>query len=294
MDYMREYFYTIDKNGLLYHDGAELRDQKFLNFFFRQLKSNNTGSYEEYSYISPCGKEMNYVKCYNRPIVFHKYNNGNLIYASGLEVPLKPDRLRFSDDGLLYHPAPVGEFGTFSSKLMLDFGELIQPWGPYYSIKIDKSLHVIEPLTVNANLQLIRPREDNVCFGCGRANKIGLALSFLYNENNNSTFSWLVPDTSLEGAPGWMHGGFISLLLDEIMAKVLTGMKVKAPTANLNVHFRKPCRIGIEIELSANLKRKNGRKYQLYGSIHTTTDNEVKELLADAEGLFIEAKVGGL
>ena len=46
-------------------------DKKFLAFFFRRVKKNSTGRYEEdFPYVSPCGPETNYIRCDDLPVVF--------------------------------------------------------------------------------------------------------------------------------------------------------------------------------------------------------------------------------
>ena len=48
-----------------------LTDKKFLEFFFKRVKLNTAGHYEtEFPYISPCGRETNYIRCDDLPIVF--------------------------------------------------------------------------------------------------------------------------------------------------------------------------------------------------------------------------------
>ncbi len=41
---------------------TSLKSPKFLRFFFRQLRINDTGVHVDYGYVSPCGSEMNFVK----------------------------------------------------------------------------------------------------------------------------------------------------------------------------------------------------------------------------------------
>ena len=46
-------------------------DKKFLEFFFKRVKHNNSGKYEaDFPYVSPCGREMNYIRCDDLPTVF--------------------------------------------------------------------------------------------------------------------------------------------------------------------------------------------------------------------------------
>ncbi len=40
---MREYFYRIDASGRLSHEGSELSDPAFLDFFFSRLVPNKPG-----------------------------------------------------------------------------------------------------------------------------------------------------------------------------------------------------------------------------------------------------------
>lgn len=46
-------------------------DKKFLAFFFRRVKRNTSGKYEDvFPFISPCGPETNYIRCDDLPVVF--------------------------------------------------------------------------------------------------------------------------------------------------------------------------------------------------------------------------------
>lgn len=48
-------------------------DKKFLAFFFKHLKINNTGRYtNDFPFLSICGVERNYVRCDDLPLVFTK------------------------------------------------------------------------------------------------------------------------------------------------------------------------------------------------------------------------------
>lgn len=74
---------------------TSLKSAKFLDFFWRNLKpnkANKPGSeggrlHPEYPWLSPCGKEMNFVKAADVPIVFHTLtHDGKLIYAATRNV----------------------------------------------------------------------------------------------------------------------------------------------------------------------------------------------------------------
>ncbi len=47
-----------------------ITDKKFLAFFFKRLKVNSTDRYrDDFPFISPCGRELNYIRCDDVPLV---------------------------------------------------------------------------------------------------------------------------------------------------------------------------------------------------------------------------------
>ncbi|CAH2286177.1 Hypothetical predicted protein [Pelobates cultripes] len=94
------------------------KDKQFLVFFFKQIRRNETGRYEDdFPYISPCGRERNFIRCDDRPIVFthllSEQSTGRhvLSYCGGgdkLTVMFEPEKLvMFPENGRVYHPAPA-------------------------------------------------------------------------------------------------------------------------------------------------------------------------------------------
>ena len=282
----REYFYTIDNRGNLIHDDSIIDDGEYIDFFYRQLRDNATGNHQDYPFVSHCGREKNYAKAEDTPIVFHHLENGCLTYADSLTVEFSREKLRFSHHGILYHEAPVGGYGRLIPQVAMEISKYIQPFGNYYSYQseADKFSWIIEPLELTESIKILRPRAGNYCAGCGQESPNGLYLSFIFDSIATTAETWLIPDHRLEGSLGIMHGGYVSLLLDEAMGKVLSGMGVKAPTGNLNVRFRKPTPLGKLLHLRGSFIENQGRKYFLKGEL--LDENGV--LLAEAEGLFIK------
>ncbi|MCE9597804.1 MAG: DUF4505 family protein [Spirochaetia bacterium] len=298
----REYFYTIDQQGRLLHDATELSDPGFLDFFYTRLKPNDTGLHPEFPFLSPCGGELNFVRTTGQgPIVFQKKQDGRLYYAPGLSVVFEPGKLRIagkpgattgstgtSSVDALIHPAPVGTWGSFRKDVTLELGQAIESFGPYFAYREVREdsrdrLHVIEPLESDPNIDVFRPEAEAVCFGCGAGNNPGIALPFLFFKDSGEARSWFTPPIWMAGHPQFMHGGFISLLLDEVMAKALRGHGLKGFTANLNVDFKSPCKIGTVLELKAVMVRQERRKIFLQGEIL----NDQGAVLARSEGLFV-------
>jgi uncharacterized protein (TIGR00369 family) len=123
----------------------------------------------------------------------------------------------------------------------------------------------------------------NVCFGCGRANAAGMHLEFSYDEEQRKVMGKFALGERYQGAPGIIHGGIVALVLDEGLSKVSKLYGVRAVTAELNVEYLRPVRVGIEIEVEAHQERSEGR--QLY---HAGEKRDGKgRVLARARGRFV-------
>ena len=125
-----------------------ISDKAFLAFFFKRLKVNSSEKYsEDFPFVSPCGREMNYIRCYDQPIVFQHVLDCNdkvieyedmesfsdqqggkeiteqLSYGGlgcGLVTKFQPQLLVMSPvNGHVYHPTSekTGGIGLVASKL---------------------------------------------------------------------------------------------------------------------------------------------------------------------------------
>lgn len=108
-------------------------------------------------------------------------------------------------------------------------------------------------------------RNDEWCFACGRDNPIGLKLDF--HEENDTYISTFTPAPEHQGYGGIMHGGLVSTLLDEIMARYLYAKGLTAVTAKLEVRFRHPTPIGQELRICGWITGQRGKMYELAGNI---------------------------
>lgn len=84
-------------------------------------------------------------------------------------------------------------------------------------------------------------QEFKNCLLCGEDNPIGLKLHFTY-ENNISSSIWLA-DAKYEGYPDIIHGGIVTALMDEAMAKILLHQQITAVTTDIQVKFKKPMKV---------------------------------------------------
>ncbi|KAF9351676.1 hypothetical protein BGX34_000421 [Mortierella sp. NVP85] len=111
---VRPYFYYIDIHGRVFLQDTTpkdltscYKDPRFLDFFISRIKPNSTGLFPEYSWISPCGKELNFVEAADTPITFHGLQDGHLLWAGTQRTPFFPNQLCVSaSTGRIYHPLP--------------------------------------------------------------------------------------------------------------------------------------------------------------------------------------------
>ena len=107
--------------------------------------------------------------------------------------------------------------------------------------------------------------ENQYCFGCGKENPIGLQLEFIETEDSYRTV--FTPRLEHQGYDGIMHGGLISTLLDEVMARYIYAKGFHAVTARLDIRFRQPTPIGEQLTAIAKIAGKRGNMYEVVGEI---------------------------
>ncbi|EEY63959.1 uncharacterized protein PITG_02470 [Phytophthora infestans T30-4] len=103
----RRYFYYIDLQGRLFLEdtrpkniATSLKSTKFLRFFFSQVRPNGIvqckikeeEEFLEYPFRSPCGKEMNFIKCADRAFV-HEDLPYDALLTGTLRISLSTGRL---------------------------------------------------------------------------------------------------------------------------------------------------------------------------------------------------------
>ena len=89
------------------------------------------------------------------------------------------------------------------------------------------------------------------CFGCGHQNPFGLKLTF--EEQDETYIARFTGRPQHQGYDGIMHGGIVSTLLDEIMARYLYAKGMNAVTARLEVRYLKPTPIGVPLLLKGRI-----------------------------------------
>lgn len=85
-----------------------------------------------------------------------------------------------------------------------------------------------------------------------------------------------------EGPPGSVHGGSIAASFDEVLGMVQSMSGAPGMTGTLEVRYRRPTPLHVEVRFEATLDRQEGRKLFTSGRLYVGDD-----LTAEATGLFI-------
>jgi hypothetical protein len=136
---------------------SSIKDNIFLNFFFRQIRRvkqteedilESIGVSGDYPYVSPCGKELNFIRPAATPMVFHSLTDQdtNLVFGGTMTQPFDPSRLAISEQtGRLYHKlisstnaedttkspktalhdTPIAQYGLIRSSVAVSLSESI-------------------------------------------------------------------------------------------------------------------------------------------------------------------------
>jgi len=102
-------------------------------------------------------------------------------------------------------------------------------------------------------------RDNQRCFVCGKKNPSGLQVDFVINAEERSLHATYTPAHVFQGFEGIVHGGVLSTLLDEAMAKLAFSLGYQVMTAEMTVKFKTPARTGEEISIFGKLTQENKR-----------------------------------
>jgi len=122
-----------------------------------------------------------------------------------------------------------------------------------------------------------------MCFGCGKANPIGLKLEL--KKAGETASAEFMPQDVHQGYGGIVHGGIMSALLDEMAGRLLYELGYKAVTARIEVRFKRPASVGKPICLFSKIHEKKGRVILT----HSEAKSEQGKLLAEATASFVLA-----
>ena len=123
---------------------------------------------------------------------------------------------------------------------------------------------------------------DDMCFACGQKNPISLKLDFNFYDDNKVKADF-IPDEKLQGFKNIIHGGIISTVLDEAMAKVLNMKDYRAVTAEVKTRFKKP----VPIQQKYTVKGIFNRSSRNLLFTEAYLEDEEGTILAEAKAKFM-------
>jgi uncharacterized protein (TIGR00369 family) len=129
-------------------------------------------------------------------------------------------------------------------------------------------------------MELIR-RYSN-CFVCGNKNEYGLKVDFFYDKGVSR--AEYVAEEKFQGYKDILHGGIISALLDEVMIKAVIATGILVVTAEIQVKFIKPVKIGEKLFLEGRVTGEQKKIFTAEGLV----SNSKGETVAAGEGKFFK------
>jgi uncharacterized protein (TIGR00369 family) len=129
-------------------------------------------------------------------------------------------------------------------------------------------------------MELIR-RYSN-CFVCGNKNECGLKVDFFYDKDVSR--AEYVAEEKFQGYKDILHGGIISALLDEVMIKAVIARGILVVTAEIQVKFIKPVKIGEKLFLEGKVTGEQKKIFTAEG----TVSNSKGEIVAAGKGKFFK------
>jgi acyl-coenzyme A thioesterase PaaI-like protein len=124
-------------------------------------------------------------------------------------------------------------------------------------------------------------RPNTHCFVCGPDNAFGLHLSFrIENDHCHTEF---IPDERHQGYDGWLHGGILGAVLDDVMANWFYLRGIKAVTGRMEIRYRSPVPIGMRLEAESWLAERRGRM----GKLNCKAVNDSGKVIAEGTGTYL-------
>lgn len=137
---------------------------------------------------------------------------------------------------------------------------------------------------------LLKPNATNHCFGCGGANARGMQLTFEQDDAARRIRGSFRLSADYQGGTGFVHGGIVATLLDEVMAKVSRFEGDHAVTGELTVEYVRPVPVDKDVIVEGWEIERNGRNLLRQGEIRDPSG----AILARGKGRFVQIDVEAL
>ena len=127
------------------------------------------------------------------------------------------------------------------------------------------------------------PTKKNYCFACGKDNRDGMHLEFVFDPVRKRFISKFRLSKRFTGPPDHCHGGIIATILDDAMSKLSKLHDVIAATAELKVEYLKPVPLHAPLRVEACELHRRGRTFIRQAEIL----DQQERTLAKGRGVFV-------
>ncbi|HEU4382933.1 MAG TPA: PaaI family thioesterase [Anaeromyxobacteraceae bacterium] len=110
-----------------------------------------------------------------------------------------------------------------------------------------------------------RQPSSRTCFVCGRDNHSGLGARWTGDRATGEVRAQIAIPERFNGYPGVVHGGVVTALLDEAMARtalIQGGFEDLMVTARMEVAFRRPVPTATPVTVVGRLRKKSASRAQ--------------------------------
>ncbi len=105
-------------------------------------------------------------------------------------------------------------------------------------------------------------RDNDYCYVCGKNNPEGLHVNFKIDREKKEITGTFTPSRKHQGYEGIVHGGILSSLMDEAMAKLAFSLGIPVMTAEIIVKFKSPASPDQELTVSGRITDESRRMIQ--------------------------------
>ena len=108
------------------------------------------------------------------------------------------------------------------------------------------------------------------CLVCGTENQFGLKTRFFETEERE-VIALFTPREEHQSYPGIAHGGVSAALLDEVIGRAIMahyGQDTFGVTVDLQVKYKKPVPLGVELKVIGRVTNDRGRIYEGTGELY--------------------------
>jgi len=130
---------------------------------------------------------------------------------------------------------------------------------------------------------------SRMCFVCGESNPAGVHVHF-YEREDGSVLARFTGEDQHQGYPGRMHGGVITAIIDETIGRAVMithGEAVWGVTVEMNVRFRKPVPLGVELTAVGRITHENKRLFEGSGELYLPDGT----IAAEATGKYVKLDI---